>query len=142
MNGRELVAVDACRRYRIVAAQDCGRILGEGARFMPAELALPFGFPEYLAAIRRYLDNRSLLEGLWLRPPERLDLNAWCLAASGLRERHASEPTRRAFPAFAQDTVSTPRRHTEARREMLRKVQRELRQDMTPRFNSADNPPA
>jgi hypothetical protein len=72
VNGRELIGLDACGRYRFVTAGTSGNVVGEAAQLMHSRETRAFGFPEYLASIRKYLGNPALLERLWTLEPEPL----------------------------------------------------------------------
>ncbi len=76
MTGRELVALDACGRYKSVSASQSKDVIGEAALFLHSHETPAFGLREYLASIRKYRMDPDLLERLWTLKPEPQEMSA------------------------------------------------------------------
>ncbi len=65
--GRELIALHASGRFKFVTSGD-GENLGDVAAFNHSHEQRPFGFKEYLEAIKRYTGDKKRLKELWNTP--------------------------------------------------------------------------
>ena len=68
VTGRELIGIDACKRYTMITLQDHENLIGDIARFSHSHKQPDFGFQEYLASIQEYLSKEELWTRLWSTP--------------------------------------------------------------------------